>query len=496
MNTNEFILAIDQGTTGSTVAYFTADGLRYFNGAKQEFKQHYPQPGWVEHDVEEIWQSVMLALAQAKKSLPSGAKTLAIGITNQRETVVAWNRKTGEAAGRAIVWQDRRTADFCNELKANDARRKTIFEKTGLVCDPYFSASKMRWMMQHYPACQRWRESGELVFGTIDAYLIYRLTAGKSVCTEHTNASRTMLYNLRSCDYDDELLSLFGVKRSELPTVMPSSSEFGLTRGVDGVADGTPILGNLGDQQAALFGQNADKAGEAKITFGTGAFLLMHTGNAPCFSMDGLLTTAAYSYGNKRSYALEGAAFVAGAAIQFVRDNFKWLSDAAKSEEFALSHERDPNVIFVPAFAGLGSPYWNPHAKATLFGVSRGTSQQQIVRAVLESIALQNVQLLTLMQKASGVALSRVGVDGKAALNNFLMQFQADTLGTKLVRPENIDTTAKGAARAALVTLSKDEKVSFQENVTEFEPRMDRSIATNIVTGWSKAADLVNKFYV
>lgn len=491
----EVILSIDQGTTGTTAAFFSTEDLSVFSVAKTEFPQIFPKPGWVEHRPDDIWKSVLEAVRSAQLSLKESHKIVAIGITNQRETTVAWNRKTGEVAGNAIVWQDRRTSEFCTSLKNNESLRKQILQKTGLVCDPYFSGSKMKWMMEHYPLCKSWAEKDELAIGTVDAFLCFQLSGKKVVATEHTNASRTMLYNLHTGDYDDELLKLFGVKRSALAEIMPSSAEFCVTENFIDVPNGTPVLGILGDQQAALFGQNCLEEGEAKITFGTGAFLLMHTGANIHIADNGLLTTAAYSKGGKRQFAFEGAAFIAGAAVQYLRDNFHWVKNSSDSEALAMQDERDPNVIFVPAFAGLGSPFWNPNAKATLFGLTRGTSSSQITRAVLESIALQNVQLLSLMEQAANLKLKRVGVDGKAALNNLLMQFQCDVLQTRLERPSNIDTTAKGAARAALATLTGTTKTKFLEKSENFEAKMSAQESKKIVALWQKAAATVDAFY-
>lgn len=493
--TRRVILALDQGTTGTTAGFFDSQSLQLEAIAKSEFKQFYPHPGWVEHAPEDIWNSTMSALSQARAKLGT-AEVVCLGITNQRETVIGWHRSTGEPAYNAIVWQDRRTADFCSNLKNNERVAENIYQKTGLVCDPYFSGSKMRWILQNSDKAKRWAAEGNLVFGTIDTYLVYRLTGGKNFVTEHSNASRTMLYNLHTGAFDNELCEIFGVSRAMLPSVIDSSStHYGSCKSVPHIPDGTPITGCLGDQQAALFGQNCVDEGEAKITFGTGAFLLMSTGTKCVLPYrSGLLSTAAHSFNGRRTFALEGAAFIAGAAVQFLRDQFGWLHDSHESEALALKDERDENVMFVPAFAGLGAPYWNPHARATLFGLTRGTTKSQIVRAVLESIALQNVQLLHLMEQKSGVKLKRVGVDGKAALNNFLMQFQADLLQTQLIRPANIDTTAKGAARAAMITLAGD-GVYFKEGHKDFKPNLANTEAAKIVARWERAATCVNEFY-
>lgn len=493
--TRRVILALDQGTTGTTAGFFDSQSLQLEALAKSEFKQIYPQPGWVEHDPNDIWDSTMLALKQAVAKL-GVAEIVCVGITNQRETVVGWHRITGEPAYNAIVWQDRRTADFCTNLKSDESAAERIYRKTGLVCDPYFSASKMRWILQNSDNAKRWAAEGNLLFGTIDTYLVHRLTGGKTFVTEHSNASRTMLYNLQTGAFDAELCDLFGISPNMLPAIIDSSStEYGTCKSVPNIPDGTPITGCLGDQQAALFGQNCLIQGEAKITFGTGAFLLMSTGTQCVLPYgSGLLSTAAHSINGCRTFALEGAAFIAGAAVQYLRDQFGWFADSAQSEALALKDPRDENVFFVPAFAGLGAPYWNPNARATLFGLTRGTTKSQITRAVLESVTLQNVQLLKLMEQKSGMKLKRVGVDGKAALNDFLMQFQADLLQIGLVRPENIDTTAKGAARAAIMTVA-GEGIYFKESQKEFKPLLAKVEAEKIVARWERAATCVNEFY-
>lgn len=493
----ELILVIDQGTTGSTAAFFERASLRLVANAKVEFRQHFPQPGWVEHSPDEIWASIVTAIGVAGGKLRAarGAQSVvAVGVTNQRETVVAWNRRTGEIAGPAIVWQDRRTADFCAQLGADAATRALIRRKTGLVCDPYFSASKMRWILQHNERARQWSASGELMLGTIDTFVMYKLSGGRVCVTDHTNASRTMLYDLERGEFDDDLLKLFGVRREALPEIRPSAGFFGETRGVPGIVDGVPIMGCLGDQQAALYGHECDGPGQGKVTYGTGAFYLLNTGATPRWCDHGLLTSVAASIGGERTFALEGSTFIAGAAIQFLRDNFKWFAEARLSEELALSAPRDEHVVFVPALAGLGAPYWNPHAKGALLGLTRGTSQAQITRAVLESIALQIVQLhrAALVEPFDGGL--RLGVDGGASRSDFLMQFQSDVLRAELVRPANIEMTAQGAARAARRGLDPNDRASSVEPTTVFRPLMPPAEAAAIVERYLRAVAAIDAF--
>lgn len=473
-----------------------------YGNNKVEFRQIYPMPGLVEHSLDDIWEATLTSIQTAVKKASEEnhsfhpKKIAAIGITNQRETIAAWNKATGELAGNAIVWQDRRTSEFCNSLKKDKETRELILNKTGLVCDPYFSASKMKWMLENYSKAAQWAQQDQLAFGTIDCYVIWKLTNGKSFVTDHTNASRTMLYNIHSGAYDPELLKLFGIPLTSLPDIRPSIGKFGATESVDFLSNGIPILGVLGDQQAALFGQNCILPGQAKITFGTGAFLLMNIGEKPIFSTEGLLTTVAYSTAQKRTFALEGSAFVAGAAVQFLRDNFGWLKNSAESETMATRVPRDDSLLFVPSLAGLGAPYWNPHAKGVLFGLTRGSQKEQIVRAVLESIALQNVQLLRLMESISTQKLALIGIDGGGARNDFLMQFQSDVLGTKLVRPKNIETTSVGAARAArfgLLEMDLNQEETIAEK--EFLPIMFKKDSDRMVASWTRAVDCVNSFY-
>ena len=498
-----YILSIDEGTTGVQASLFETETFEMFGNNKVEFPQIYPRPGLVEQNPDDIWKATLKAIEQglekAKKENAhfKESKISCIGITNQRETCLAWNKVTGEIAGNALVWQDRRTAEFCDSLKNNEDTRKRILNLTGLVCDPYFSASKMRWMLEHYPKAKLWHQKNELAFGTVDTYIVWKLTDGMNFVTEHSNASRTMLYNIHNGTYDETLASLFNVPLNSLPEIKSSFEKFGVTKNVPGLPDGIPITGILGDQQSALLGQNCVHNGEAKITFGTGAFLLMNVGDQIPITDTGLLTTVAYGEKSKRVFALEGAAFIAGAAVQFLRDNFGWVKNSSESAEIALHYPRDEDLLFVPSLAGLGAPYWNPSAKGVLFGLTRGTQKAQIIRAVLESIALQNVQLLSLMEKASGQKIVHVGVDGGASRNDYLMQFQSDVLQVSLIRPKNTETTSLGAARAARWGLTGEDikKMPLQYQEKQFKPQMPAAFAAINLYKWEKAVDCVNAFY-
>ncbi len=514
-NTNEkpaqkrpLVLAIDQGTTGSTVALFLPDPatgeMKSIAHSTQEFRQIYPKPGWVEHNPEDIWKSVLTALSTtlalaAERGYVDAAKSIAaIGITNQRETIVCFERKSGLPLGNAIVWQDRRTAAHCDSIKADQGWADRIRVRTGLVIDPYFSATKIKWLLQNNSEIQSAIHAERAVIGTIDSYLCCRLTAGKSFVTEPTNASRTMLVNLETADYDSELLGYFGIPKSALPTIMDSIGSFGVTKDVPGIPDGIPITGILGDQQAALFGQRAFASGQAKITFGTGCFILMHTGTQKVIPtlQSGLLTTIASRINGTTSYSLEGSCFIAGAAIQFLRDQLSFFGSAADCEQLALRDPADEAVQFVPSLAGLSAPFWNPYAKGVLFGLSRGTSQSQITRAVLESIALQNVPLLLEMQNASNIKLEWIGVDGGAAANGTLMQLQADLIQSELRRPANLEATATGAALAAWSHL--DPNVLHRSDTREIKhikPKMTQTEAQRAYKKWLKAVQAVDAYY-
>jgi glycerol kinase len=483
------VIAIDQGTTGSTVLVLD-EQLHVRGRGYKEFRQIYPQPGWVEHDPEDIWASVLDALGQATKGIEPSS-IAAIGITNQRETSVLWDRKTGKAAHNAIVWQDRRTADRCAELKANgkEARVKSL---TGLTLDPYFSGTKISWMLHNVSGLAAAARSGDLAFGTIDSYLLWRLTGGAVHATDVTNASRTLLFDLKELTWSDELCEMLGVPRAILPAVVPSSGEAGTTKGVPGVPDGVSIAGIAGDQQSALFGQACFAPGDAKCTYGTGAFILMNTGDWPVQSKSGLLTTVAWKlHTGELRYALEGSAFIAGAAVQWLRDGLGIIKSASEIEELARSVPESGGVIVVPAFAGLGAPHWRPDARAAITGITRGTTRAHIARATLEGIALQNVDILRAMQADAGRSLTMLKVDGGAAANNLLMQFQSDVLGVEIARPELVESTALGAAfLAGLGTgVWKDQdaiKQTWREQ-RRFKPTTDRAWVNEHLARWDAA---------
>jgi len=439
------VLAIDQGTTGTTALLLDAKGDVRGRGYA-ELPQHFPRPGWVEHDGDEIWASVLGAVRAARGAADGGIA--AIGITNQRETTMLWERKSGQPVARAIVWQDRRTSERCAALKRLGLEAG-IRRKTGLVLDPYFSATKLEWLLRHERGRATRARRGDLAFGTVDTWLLWKLTGGEAHATDPTNASRTMLFGLRGRSWDDALLARFGVPRAVLPDVRPSSGEFGRTRGVPGLPEGVPIAGIAGDQQAALFGQGCVAPGMSKNTYGTGCFLLTHTGAKPVLSKAGLLTTVACGARGEAAYALEGSVFIAGAAIQWLRDGLGLLQRAAESEAMARSVEDAGGVVMVPAFVGLGAPYWRPDARGALLGITRGTTRAHVVRAALESLAFQSRDLVEAMARDAHRRVTRLRVDGGAAANDFLMQYQADVLGIPVERPRVVETTALGAGLLA-----------------------------------------------
>lgn len=443
----DVILSIDQGTTGTTVAMMDRRG-RLLGSVNNEFPQIYPEPGWVEHDPEAIWASVLKGIrALLRRKVARSRDIVAIGITNQRETALLWDRDTGQPLNKAIVWQCRRTTDFCQTLRQRGVE-PDLREQTGLVLDPYFSASKFRWLLRETPGILRKLQAGKVAAGTVDSFLIWRLTAGAVHSTDVSNASRTSLMDIRRLDWSEDLLNLFEVPRHVLPEIVPSSAILGRTRKVPGLPDGIPIAGVAGDQQAALFGQACFKPGEAKCTFGTGSFILMNTGQQLLRSQAGLLTTVAWQLGQNGAahYALEGGAFVCGAAVQWLRDQLGLIKTAAAIEPLAASVPDSAGVTFVPALTGLGAPHWDPDARGLLCGLTRGTNKGHIARATLDAMALQNAEILLAMEADLGRKLRPLRVDGGAAANNLLMQLQADYLGRKIIRPKVLETTVAGAA--------------------------------------------------
>ncbi len=483
------VIAIDQGTTGTTVLVLDEE-LRLRGRGYREFRQHYPEPGWVEHDPEEIWGSVTGALGEALAAARLGpGDVAAIGLTNQRETAVLWERASGRPVHRAIVWQDRRTASACAALTAA-GHAERVRALAGLPIDPYFSATKVAWMLDHAGLRAR-AEAGELAFGTVDSFLLHRLTGGAVHATDVSNASRTLVFDLARLDWSDELLGIFGVPRALLPAVAPSAGVLGQTRGVPGVADGVPVAGIAGDQQAALFGQACFEPGDAKCTYGTGAFILMNTGDAPVASRSGLVTTVAWQVPGELAYALEGSAFIAGAAVQWLRDGLGFFTSAAEIEALATSVPDSGGVVVVPAFTGLGAPHWRPDARGVITGLTRGTTRAHLARATLEGIALQNVDILRAMERDAGKALRVLKVDGGAAANDLLMQFQCDVLGVEISRPEMLETTALGAAflagLGAGVWTSKDAIAAVWREQRRFRPTADRAAVDAHLARWAAA---------
>jgi glycerol kinase len=481
------ILAIDQGTTGSTCLVIDEQG-RVVGRSYSEFTQHYPQPGWVEHDAAEIW-GVTLRVAREAIAAADGVDIVGIGITNQRETTVVWDRATGEPVGRAIVWQDRRTTELCRRLK-EEGREPWVRARTGLVLDPYFSGTKLTWLLQEQPGLRRRAEAGELAAGTIDSWLIWKLTGGRVHATDPTNASRTLLYNIDTLDWDDELLGLFGVPRALLPEVRPSSGDFGTALEAH-FGRPIPVLGVAGDQQAALFGQGCTEPGLAKNTYGTGAFLLLHTGAERVESKSGLLTTVSCGPRGEAAYALEGSIFIAGAAVQWLRDGFHVIDSAAETEALARGLESNGGVYFVPAFVGLGAPHWDPDARGTIVGLTRGTTRAHLARAALEAMAYASRDLLEAMEQDSGVAATELRVDGGATNNDWLMQFQADAIALPVVRPRIVETTALGAAGlagiAAGVWGDAAEFLAARAEPARFDPAMPEAEREMLFAGWRRA---------
>ena len=484
-------MALDQGTTSSRAIVFDKQG-QIVSVAQKEFKQFFPQQGWVEHDANEIWtsQSAVMIEALVNKDIRAD-QIAAIGITNQRETTIVWDRKTSKPIHKAIVWQDRRTAAFCNELKEK-GHAELIAAKTGLIIDAYFSATKIRWILENVKGARERAEAGELAFGTVDSWLIWKLTKGQSHLTDITNASRTMLFNIHSQEWDQELLDLFTIPKSMLPAVKTCSEVFCETAG-DVLSVKIPIAGVAGDQQAALFGQLCIEPGMAKTTYGTGCFLVMNTGSEAVRSKNQLLTTVAWKIGDEINYALEGSVFIGGAAVQWLRDGLELFKKASETEKLAMSLDDNDGVYFVPALSGLGAPHWDQDARGAFFGITRGTTIAHMTRAALEAIAYQVYDVLKAMEKDSGKPTQELRVDGGATANNFLMQFQADLLGCEIKRPQIIETTAIGAAFLAGLAVGfwkdRDELQGLWAADRSLQPEMEESKQEKLIHFWHKAVE-------
>ena len=485
----KYVMAFDAGTTSNRCILFNSEG-RICSVAQKEFRQYYPKPGWVEHDANEIWSTQLEVARQAMNNVGAAAADIAaIGITNQRETVIVWDRETGEPLTNAIVWQCRRTAEYADKLK-EQGLTDTIRQKTGLVIDAYFSATKLRWILENIPTARGRAERGELLFGTVDTWLMWKLSGGKIHATDYSNASRTMLFNINTIDWDDEILKLMDIPRCMLPKVCPSSGIFG-TADPQILGAPIPIAGVAGDQQAALFGQTCFTEGEAKNTYGTGCFLLMNTGNTPVFSKNGLVTTIAWGMNGEITYALEGSIFVAGAALQWLRDEMKLIDSAADSEYMATKVKDTNGCYVVPAFAGLGAPHWDQYARGTIVGLTRGCNKYHIIRATLDSLAYQVYDVLKAMRADSGVPLASLKVDGGASANNYLMQAQANIIDAPVLRPNCVETTAMGAAfLAGLATGFWKNREEIQKNWEidrTFRPEITAEKREVLIRGWNKA---------
>ncbi len=484
----QYILAIDQGTTSTRAVIFDETGQQVAI-ARRKIGQIYPQPGWVEQDPQEIWSSVTSVVQEVLANAGTSSASIAgVGISNQRETTIVWDRETGRPVHNAIVWQDQRTASWCATLKLTVGT--LLKQKTGLVVNPYFSASKLRWLLDHVPACRRMAETGKLAFGTVDSWLIWKMTAGEKHVTDVTNASRTLLFNIHTGKWDSELLEIFSIPPNVLPSVCSSSQVYGdVFRGL--LPDATPVSGLAGDQQAALFGQMCTLPGTVKNTYGTGCFMLMQTGTNPVASQNNLLTTPAWQIGKETKYALEGSVFTAGAVVQWLRDNLGLISSASKIETLAATVSNTEGVYFVPAFTGLGAPHWDPTARGTIVGLSQTTTAAHIARAALESLAYQSADVLSAMESDSGISITELRADGGAAVNNLLMQFQADILGVPVTRATT-ESTALGAAYLAGLAVgfwSTPEDIKSQRHTDRvFEPTMSDGERGDLRHGWAKAA--------
>ena len=485
----KYIMALDSGTTSNRCILFDKAG-KVCSLAQKEFTQFFPQPGWVEHDADEIFTTQLEVARQAMQNIGATAADIAaIGITNQRETTIVWNKRTGQPISRAIVWQCRRTAGYCDRLVEQGLVEK-IRRKTGLVIDPYFSGTKIRWMLENVPGAREQAEKGELLFGTVETWLIWKLTGGQVHVTDYSNASRTMLFNINTLEWDPEILEILEIPASMLPTPVPSSSIYGETEG-ELFGAPIPIAGAAGDQQAALFGQTCFAPGESKCTYGTGAFLLMNTGTMPIFSKNGLVTTIAWGLNGQVTYALEGSIFVAGAAVQWLRDEMRFIESAGDSEYMARKVPDTNGCYVVPAFTGLGAPHWDAYARGSVLGLTRGTNKYHIIRATLDSITYQTNDVLRAMEADAGIRLGALKVDGGAAANNYLMQTQSDISDAPVLRPRCVETTAMGAAYLAGLA------VGYWENLSEirknwaidrtFQPEIDEESRIQRVKGWKKA---------
>ncbi len=485
----KYVMAFDAGTTSNRCILFDKNG-KMCSVAQREFTQIFPKPGWVEHDAEEIWASQLGAAVEAMNMIGAEAADIAaIGITNQRETAIVWDKETGSPVYHAIVWQCRRTSDYCDSLKAKGLE-ETIHQKTGLKIDAYFSGSKIRWILDQVPGARERAEKGELLFGTVETWLIWKLTKGRVHVTDYSNASRTMLFNINTLDWDGEILKELNIPRSMLPKVVPSSEVYGMTDPAF-LGGEIPIGGAVGDQHAALFGQTCFEPGEAKATYGTGSFLLMNTGDHPVFSESGLVTTIAWGLDGKVTYALEGSVFVAGAAVQWLRDEMRLIDSAEDSEYMARKVKNTNGCYVVPAFTGLGAPYWDQYARGTIVGITRGVNKYHIIRATLDSIAYQVNDIMDAMKTDSGIGQTALKVDGGASANNFLMQRQADILNLPVERPDCVETTAKGAAYlAGLAVGFWQDKEDVKKSCAldrRFEPGLPEEEREKSIRGWKKA---------
>ncbi|KGX84226.1 glycerol kinase GlpK [Pontibacillus marinus] len=492
-----YILSLDQGTTSSRAILFNHDG-EVVQTAQKEFQQFFPKPGWVEHDANEIWTSILSCIADVlTKAEIQPDQVASIGITNQRETTVIWDKETGQPIYHAVVWQSRQTNDICNELREN-GYEDLFKKKTGLVLDPYFSGTKVKWILDHVDGAREKAKQGKLLFGTIDTWLIYKLSGGQAHVTDYSNASRTLMYNIYDLEWDQELLDILEVPKSMLPDVRPSSEVYAYTVDYHFFGKEIPIAGVAGDQQAALFGQACFEKGMAKNTYGTGCFVLMNTGEEGVPSDQGLLTTIAWGVDGRVEYALEGSIFVAGSAIQWLRDGLRMIKDAPASEDYAKKVDSTEGVYVVPAFVGLGTPYWDSDARGAVFGLTRGTSKEHFIRATLESLAYQTKDVVDAMKEDSGIDLKTLRVDGGAVKNDFLMQFQSDVLGVEVDRPIVNETTALGAAYLAGLAVgywdSKDKITEQWKKDRTFKPELENKEAEELYKGWQKAVAAARAF--